>query len=75
MDQIGCPKCGSKELRHCTDAFVVRKPAINSLGALELHESHTDEFDHNFFECFDCGYQPREEELLANPGGATNQEL
>lgn len=64
MKKIVCPECGSEEFHHYTDAYVLRIPMINDDGAIELLDSHTNEYDDCFFECFECGCRPTEDELL-----------
>jgi hypothetical protein len=65
VTSICCPNCQGKMLHHYTDAYVIRTPVINDAGELELLDNHTNEYDDNFFECFECGYRPSEEELVA----------
>ena len=65
MEKIVCPRCGSEEFHHYTDAYVLRIPVINAEGAIDLLDSHTNEYDDCFFECFQCGSRPTEEELLS----------
>jgi hypothetical protein len=64
MTAIPCPKCGGANLRHFTDAYVIRKPVMNDEGEIELVDDDTNEYDDSFFECGDCGYRPEEDELL-----------
>jgi predicted nucleic-acid-binding Zn-ribbon protein len=64
MKEIACPKCGSRNVHHYTDAYVLRTPVIREDGSIELLEYQTNEYDDCFFECYDCGYRPTEDELL-----------
>jgi hypothetical protein len=45
---------------------VIRTPVINDDEEIELLEGHTNEYDDTFFECFDCGHRPSEDELLSS---------
>jgi hypothetical protein len=65
MKAIPCPKCGSADLRHFTDAYVIRVPMMNSDGEIELVEDDTNEYDDAFFECGACGHRPDEDDLLS----------
>jgi hypothetical protein len=65
MKQITCPECKSSEVHHYTDAYVIRTPVIKEDGSIDLIEDRTNEYDDRFFECFDCGYRPTEDELLS----------
>jgi predicted nucleic-acid-binding Zn-ribbon protein len=65
MKKIVCPRCGSEEFHHYTDAYVLRSPIIDDEGGIQLLDSHTNEYDDCFFECFRCGCRPTEDELLA----------
>jgi DNA-directed RNA polymerase subunit RPC12/RpoP len=64
MKQIVCPECGSRDVHHYTDAYVLRTPVIKEGGRIELLEYDTDQFDDSFFECLRCGHRPTESELL-----------
>lgn len=65
MKQIICPKCRGSEVRHYTDAYVLRVPIIKEDGSVDLLDDQTNEYDDRFFECLDCGYKPTEDELLS----------
>jgi hypothetical protein len=65
MKQVVCPSCGSPDVHHYTDAYVLRTPVVREDGNIELHECQTNEYDDCFFECLECGYRPTEEELLS----------
>jgi hypothetical protein len=63
MKQIACPNCGSRKLRHYTDAYLVWTPVLQDDGTLGKLDPEKEEYD-EFFECRDCGHKPTEGELL-----------
>lgn len=63
MKQIACPECNGQNLRHYTDAYVLRVPMLGENGEITLLDEQTNEFDDSFYECIDCDYRLREEEL------------
>jgi hypothetical protein len=66
MKPVRCPLCGSQEIFHYTDAYVLRRPYVNEVGTLDLVEDQTNEYDDCFFECMECGCRPTEDELLSS---------
>jgi hypothetical protein len=74
MKEVVCPECGSSNVSHYTDAYVVRSPILKDDGSLVLLEVDTLECE-EFFQCFDCGHRPSTEELIACAveGGANNR--
>ena len=65
MKQIICPKCKGGEVRHYTDAHVIRTPVVGEDEDIDLIDDFTNEYDDQFFECSDCAYRPTEDELLS----------
>ena len=65
MKSIVCPKCGGLSVYHYTDAYVLRTPVLNQDGTLVLVNFDTNEYDDQFFECFDCGSRLTESELIS----------
>ena len=65
MKKVSCPKCGSRDVHHYTDAYVLRSPVVRKDGSIRLLEHQTNEYDDSFFECLDCGCRPTEDELLS----------
>ncbi len=64
MKELVCPECGSSDLTHYTNAFVLRDPVLKDDGSLELLEVDTLEYE-KYFQCFDCGHRPSAEALIA----------
>ncbi len=64
MRRAVCPRCGSANIHHYTDAHVVCS-AVVSRESVRLIERHIIEYDECFFECADCGSRPTEAELIA----------
>ena len=64
MKDVLCPECGSPNVRHLTDAYLLRYPVLKEDGTLGLLECDTLEYD-AFFECPDCGHRPTEAELIS----------
>lgn len=67
MKRIVCPKCGSLDFFHFTDAYVRRVPYLKEDGEIALAESETDEFDDRFFECCACGVRLEEDDPTGRP--------
>jgi predicted RNA-binding Zn-ribbon protein involved in translation (DUF1610 family) len=63
MKDVLCPECGGPNIRHLTDAYILRYPFVNEDGSLELRDCDTLEYG-AFFECPDCGHRPDGAELL-----------
>jgi endogenous inhibitor of DNA gyrase (YacG/DUF329 family) len=63
VKNLPCPECGGPNIRHLTDAYVVRYPFVKEDGSLGLRDCDTLEYD-AFFECPDCGHRPNESELI-----------
>ena len=72
MRRIVCPSCGSHELHHYTDAYVLRNPVMQDDGSIGLLVYRTNEYDHQFFECLKCGKRPTESELCCSTGSASS---
>jgi len=63
MKDVLCPECGGPNVRHLTEASILRYPSFKKDGSLELRDCDTLEYD-AFFECPDCGHRPNKAELL-----------
>ncbi len=63
MEPVVCPRCKGHDVRHYTDAYVIRVPFLDENGEIVLLDDDTNEYDDCFYECLDCGYRPAEDEL------------
>lgn len=64
MKQISCPLCGSHEVRHYEDVYLVWTPVLEDDGSMGRLNPETEEYD-EYFQCRSCGHKASESELLS----------